>query len=85
MKPGVTFRERATVLWHLNEGFTTVATDRGGSWDIPTHRIPIDLRSIGSRFVVIVQTMTPELSDSSEAMRAAMQNVSTEPLSERDV
>jgi hypothetical protein len=58
--------------------------DGGICWDIPTERIPIQLRSIGSRFIVIMQAMTPEPSDPPEAVRAAVNNICVEPLSERD-
>ena len=80
MKPGTAFREPARVVMHLNEGFTRVQLDLGAQWDIPTAAIPLRLRAIGSRVRVIMQSVRPEPQDSAEALRAAMHDVTVEPL-----
>lgn len=91
MKTGTNFREPARVVMHLSSGFTKVALERtmgsgmadgGIYWDIPTVRIPPHLRAIGSRFVVITQSVRPEPQDSADALRAAMHDVAIEDFSE---
>lgn len=56
------FEEPVKILFHLNEGFTKVILERtigvgmadgGIEWDIPTEKIPRNLRKIGSRFILV--------------------------------
>ena len=65
---------------HLNGGMTKVSLERtegsgmadgGITWDIPTDDIPMHLRHIGSRFVVVTTMLRPEPGDSAEAIRKA--------------
>jgi hypothetical protein len=44
----------------------------GGELDIPTDRIPLHLRAIGSRFVLIWQSTHPEPQDSADVIRGAI-------------
>ena len=89
MQPGIRFREPARVVMHLNEGLTKVVLERtlgvgmangGAYWDIPTDRIPLHLRTIGSRFLVISQAIRPEPHDSIDAIRAAIDDLVVEEL-----
>lgn len=72
MNPEPEWREPARVLMHLNGGFTKVILERtigighangGTEWDIPTHRIPLHLRAIGSRFVIVMPAGPQESGD----------------------
>lgn len=86
MKPGTAFRESARVATHLNGGFTRLLLERfvgnghvpDPSLDIPTERIPMHLRAIGSCFVVVWTSARPDDGDSVEAIRAAMHAVTVE-------
>lgn len=58
--------EPVRVLMHLNGGYTKVMLERvegkgladgGVDWDIPTQKIPLHLRKIGSRFLVIQKSV----------------------------
>jgi hypothetical protein len=49
-------------------------------WDIPTDRIPRHLRTIGSRFLIVTQTIRPEPHDSPEAIRFARDALTIEEL-----
>jgi hypothetical protein len=85
-----TLREPARVEMHLDGGHTRVRLERmtgvgmaeqGTHWDIPTRRIPPELRAIGSRFVVVSLGIWPEPGDSVDALRAAARDaVTIEPL-----
>jgi hypothetical protein len=59
------FRHAARVEMHLPGGFTRVILFKfGDRWlEIPTGRIPLQLRRIGSEFVVITPRFTVETSD----------------------
>lgn len=70
-------REPARVLFHLN-GYTKVLLERtegagmadgGIVWEISTDRIPMHLRTIGSRFVVQYRRLTPEEMNDVEVIR----------------
>jgi hypothetical protein len=61
------FEEPVRVLFHLDGGFTKVILERtieiglaygGTEWDVPTEKIPVYLRKIGSRFVVATDGYT---------------------------
>jgi hypothetical protein len=89
MKTGTSWREPACVVMHLNGGFTKVILERtvgvglangGIDVDIPTDCIPFHLRSIGSRFLVTMQSMQPEPLDSVDVVRSAMHDYSIEEL-----
>jgi hypothetical protein len=70
------FREPALVDFHLDHGYTRIRLTRlehvGGVsqpyWDIPTDRIPLRLRAIGSKIFVIMPRFWPEEHDSIEEM-----------------
>ncbi|MGY2032238.1 hypothetical protein ACW9HR_32525 [Nocardia gipuzkoensis] len=57
MKDGRPFSEPALVAMHLNGGFTKVLLERTGEVgidrDIPTESIPVHLRAIGSRILLV--------------------------------
>lgn len=54
MKPWMS-REKVTITMHLPAGYTKVLLERTGiTLDISTESIPWDLRSIGSRFVLVL-------------------------------
>ncbi|HKI37948.1 MAG TPA: hypothetical protein VKA46_39200 [Gemmataceae bacterium] len=85
------WREPARVLMHLNGGYTKVSLERfegvglangGIEWDIPTRSIPPHLRGIGSRFLVVTSTISPEANDSPDELRAAIAAVTIEELTE---
>jgi hypothetical protein len=74
-------REPVCLLMHLNEGYTKVLLERtegsgmadgGIVWDIPTHAIPLHLRRIGARFVVVTESIWPEEKDTAEELRSAI-------------
>lgn len=91
MQTGTIFREPARVVMHLNGGFTKVALERtigsgmangGIHWDIPTDRIPLHLRAIGIRFLVVTQSIRPEPHDSAVAIRSAVNDLTIEELTD---
>jgi hypothetical protein len=94
MKVGPPIRERARVLMHLNGGMTKISLERteglglangGVTWDVPTNDIPMHLRPIGSRFVIVAATLRPEAGDSTEVIRQASRpDVLIEELTEDD-
>ena len=74
-----TLREPVQVMMHLPENWTKVLFVRiygvglaGGPvyWDIPTETIPVELRPIGSRFVLTARVESSKL----EHGRAALSN-----------
>jgi hypothetical protein len=48
--------------------------------DIPTIKIPLQLRGIGSEFLVVMPRFTPEASDTPEAVREMCAQVQVEQL-----
>lgn len=58
---GMTTRieEPVKVLFHLNEGYTKVLLERFSGHlddlDVPTEKIPSHLRTIGARFILIIE------------------------------
>ena len=76
------FRHAARVEMHLPGGFTRVILFELGDrrLEIPTGRIPLQLRRIGSEFSVITPRFTVETSDSPEAVREQCQQVAVEEL-----
>jgi hypothetical protein len=57
---------------HPNGGYTKVLLeDVATTWDIPTLEIPVQLRSIGSRFLLVTTLLEPEPGDSDDEIRAA--------------
>jgi hypothetical protein len=89
MQIGTSFREPARVVMHLNGGFTKVVLERtmgsgmadgGICWDIPTDRIPLHLRAIGSRFLVVTHVIRPDADDTVDALRAAVHELAIEEL-----
>lgn len=74
-------REPVRLIMHLNEGYTQVLLERteglgmangGIVWDIPTEAIPIHLRGLGSRFVVVTEAIRPEARDTASELRNAI-------------
>lgn len=74
---------------HLNSGITKVSLLRtegqglaggGVTWDIPTEAIPVHLRSIGSRMIVVVPRFTPEASDSPAHIREMCRQIQIEEI-----
>lgn len=64
------FEEPVRVLFHLNENFTKVICERtiyvgladsGITLDIPTDKIPVHLRKIGSCFNLMITKGTNEI------------------------
>ncbi|MFE7719066.1 hypothetical protein ACFU44_08475 [Nocardia rhizosphaerihabitans] len=79
MKDGRPFRELAVVAMHLNGGFTKVVLGRahgefGTAWDIPTETIPVHLRAIGSRMLLVGRFQVPDAGDSGEDIRRALRH-----------
>lgn len=83
------FREPAEVEMHLDGGYTRVRlvrtegqglADGGISWDIPTARIPIELRGIGVRFLLVAPHFVPEAHDSADDIRRALTEIEIHPL-----
>jgi hypothetical protein len=67
-----------TVRMHLNGGFTKVVAvatvglglaDGAAEWDIPTLIIPVELRTIGSRFVLVEDPLYEQPEDVPETYR----------------
>ena len=84
MKVYPPFRHSVRVEMHLQGGFTRVVlfdlSDGGHRWDIPTDKIPLHLRRIGSEFLVVMPSFAPEASDSVDDIRAMCQQVQVEEL-----
>jgi hypothetical protein len=68
--------EAVRVLFHLN-GYTKVVVERtegvglaegGIVWELPTERIPVHLRRIGSRFIVQMYPLSPEAENDTAAL-----------------
>jgi hypothetical protein len=78
------FRHAARVEMHLPGGFTRVILFELSErrWEIPTDRIPLQLRRIGSEFFVVMPRFTVETSDTPEALRELCQQVHIEELHE---
>ncbi|WP_125569859.1 hypothetical protein [Nocardioides baekrokdamisoli] len=75
------YREIATVLMHLPGSMTKVELERfrgvgiaGGevTWDLETETIPVHLRAIGSRFVVVGRFIRQSEDHSAEDLHALM-------------
>jgi len=81
------FREPARILFHLN-GITRIVLERyegmgiadGGLWEIPTDLIPLDLRPIGSRFMLVGQFIQAETRDTGEELREALRTLRVESI-----
>jgi hypothetical protein len=81
MKTELPIRQEAKVEMHLNGGFTRVSINfNRHQWDIPTDKIPPHLRRIGSKFIVVMPIIRPELSDSADAIREALVQLEIEEL-----
>jgi len=66
----------AIVDMHLDGGFTRLRLERARSHvDVPTESIPRHLRTIGSRFVVVLPCVRPEADDSADDLRRALNDV----------
>ena len=76
------FRHAARVEMHLHGGFTRLILFKLGDrrLEIPTGRIPLQLRRIGSEFFVIWPRFVVETSDSPEAVREQYQQIRVEEL-----
>ena len=80
VKPCDPIRFPVRILFHLNEGYTRVLMERliDGQpvslydIDIPTEIIPLRLRHLGSRFVLVWPPFSVESTDSADEIRAAM-------------
>jgi len=77
-------QEPVRVLLHVNGGYTKVLFERteglgiadgGIIWEIPTHVIPFHLRPLGSRFLLMSETLTAELKDTGEELRDAVRQM----------
>jgi hypothetical protein len=68
------FRESVRIEFHHSEGLTRVVYDRipFSGVDIPTDIIPVHLRRIGSRFVIVGNSITTEEADGIDEIRAAI-------------
>lgn len=78
------FRHAARVELHLSGGVTRVVLfdlARGDiRQDIPTDKIPLHLRPIGSKFIVILPRFRPEPTDSADDIRTFCQKIEIEEL-----
>ncbi|MDG3004255.1 hypothetical protein [Paludisphaera mucosa] len=81
------FREPARLLFHLNthsrivlERFEGNGMADGGEWDVPTELIPVRLRALGSRFVVVGQFVGPEDGDTVDELREALKTLHIEDI-----
>ncbi len=79
MKDGRPFRQPARVAMHLNGGFTKVVLEgvtgeSGIARDIPTRTVPLHLRAIGTRILLVGHFQIPETDDSAEDIRCALQH-----------
>ncbi len=88
MRVGEPFRHPAIVEMHLPGGFTRVrlfALGHGQGWlDIPTNKIPADLRQLGSRLLLTVPRFTVEESDKMEEIRKQVDEMDVRKLSSSD-
>jgi hypothetical protein len=61
MRKGEIYHNLVRVVFHLNGGFTRVSLEGlFADIEIPTRVIPLHLRAIGSRFVLVRNTTIPE-------------------------
>lgn len=75
------FREPAQVVMHLDSGYTRVRLRSGGfEWEIPTEKIPPDLRRIGSRVLITMPRFSVDVTDSAEDIRRAIDRLEVHPL-----
>ena len=78
------FKIPVEVKWHLNEGYTQVQLLAGSEHvllDIETTKIPVSLRTIGSRFLLVRRPYEPDRRDSAQDIREALQDSeAVEPL-----
>jgi hypothetical protein len=79
------------VTMHLNEGYTRVLVectegkglaDGGIAWDIPTASIAYHLRHLGSRFLVVTDSVWVEEQDTIEELREACSKIAIEEFGE---
>lgn len=86
-----TLQEPVKLLMHLNGGYSKVVLERtvglgiadgGIEWDIPTELIPPQLRAIGSRFIVICESISPDEQDEIEDIRRAASRITVKELEE---
>lgn len=82
-------REPAKLLMHLNGGYSKVILERtvglgladgGIEWEIPTDVLPSHLRAIGSRFVVVRESIVPEDDDSVDEIRRVASRITVEEI-----
>lgn len=80
-------REVARVLHPSNSGLTRVlferlenATRPEHAIEIPTESIPVDLRAIGSRFALVLQSIVPEDADDARQLMDLAKEVRVERL-----
>ncbi|MBL8849792.1 MAG: hypothetical protein JNG89_08915 [Planctomycetaceae bacterium] len=83
MRTGPLFREPATILMHLDSGYTRIRVRTGGyEWEIPTEKIPQELRRVGSRMLVIMRRFRVDITDSADDIRRAIDQLEVHPLPE---
>jgi hypothetical protein len=84
-------QEPVRVTMHLNEGYTRVLVectegkglaDGGIEWDIGTDSIPYHLRHLGSRFLVVTDSVWVEEQDTIDELREACSKIGIEELGE---
>lgn len=79
-------RHPARVIMHLPGGYTRVTLSHHleGShcWDIPTAKIPLHLRALGSRMMVTARMFKAENEDAAHLWRAAIDDIVVEEFSE---
>lgn len=77
------------MVMHLPEGWTKILlvrtyglglADGGIYWDIPTEKIPIDLRRIGSVFLVETNLTLPPPKDPAERYQTRFEDFTISPL-----
>ena len=89
METGDIVRTQVRVVMHLSAGYTRVMVeetegvglaDGGVEWDIPTDIIPFNLRSIGTRFLLIRSALTSVEGLNAEHVRRALSEMYVEEL-----
>jgi hypothetical protein len=91
MKIHSPLHERVRILMHLNGSYTRVSLLRteglgagGITWDIRTDAIPLHLRAIGTHFLVLMPSFTPDAQDSPDDIRRVIDQVEIQELPEYD-
>ena len=85
MKVQTPFNEPARLIFHLDAGYSRIELIRlKWHWEIPTSSIPIPLRHIGAKFLVIAPRFSVEDTDSADEIRQMIATLRISELATND-